>query len=110
MGSAYVIDRKLTAEKSILMKLVIFDIDGTLTQTSAIDELCFRAAYSEMLELHDISLALESCPHISDTGITRYIYQTHKARAPHDHEEAAICNRVVALLIAVFKCVRPLCQ
>lgn len=80
------------------MKLVIFDIDGTLTQTSAIDEVCFRAAYSELLELHDISSALETCPHVSDTGITRHIYQTSLARAPHDHEEAAICARVVALL------------
>lgn len=80
------------------MKLVIFDIDGTLTQTSAIDEVCFRAAYAEMLELHDISAALETCPHVSDTGITRHIYQSNLARAPHDHEEAAICERVVDLL------------
>lgn len=98
MGSTHAIDRGLTAEKIILMKLVIFDIDGTLTQTSAIDELCFRAAYAEMLDFHDISSALEACPHISDTGITRFIYQTHKERAPHDHEEAAICARVVTLL------------
>ncbi len=80
------------------MKLVIFDIDGTLTQTSAIDEVCFRAAYAELLELPDISAELETCPHVSDTGITRHIYHTRLARAPHDHEEAAICARVVELL------------
>ncbi len=80
------------------MKLVIFDIDGTLTQTSAIDEVCFRAAYAETLALHDISSDLETCPHVSDTGITRHIYQTRLARAPHDHEEVAICARVVELL------------
>lgn len=88
----------LCGEKNIHMKLVIFDIDGTLTNTSAIDEVCFRAAYSELLELHDISLDLETCPHVSDTGITRHIYQSNLARAPHDHEEAVICTRVVDLL------------
>lgn len=82
------------------MKLVIFDIDGTLTNTSAIDEVCFRATYAELLGLHDISSALETCPHVSDTGITRHIYQTRLARAPHDHEEAAICARVVDFLAA----------
>ena len=80
------------------MKRALFDIDGTLTQTSAIDEVCFRTAYAERLELHDISWALETCPHISDTGITRHIYQSHLSRASHDYEEAAICARVVALL------------
>jgi phosphoglycolate phosphatase-like HAD superfamily hydrolase len=84
--------------KKHCMKLVIFDIDGTLTQTSAIDEACFRAAYAELLELLDISTELETCPHISDTGITRHIYQSRLARAPHDHEEAALCARVVDLL------------
>lgn len=77
------------------MRLVIFDIDGTLTQTSLIDELCFQRTYSELLELPDILSALETCPHISDTGLTRHIYQTSFGRAPADHEEAAICERVV---------------
>jgi phosphoglycolate phosphatase-like HAD superfamily hydrolase len=77
------------------MRLVIFDIDGTLTQTSLIDERCFQRTYSELLEVHDILSALETCPHISDTGLTRHIYQTSFGRAPAAHEEAAICERVV---------------
>jgi phosphoglycolate phosphatase-like HAD superfamily hydrolase len=77
------------------MKLVVFDIDGTLTETSRIDEVCFQRTYAELLELQDILSALETCAHVSDTGLTRHIYQTSFGRAPAAHEEAAICERVV---------------
>jgi phosphoglycolate phosphatase-like HAD superfamily hydrolase len=77
------------------MKLVVFDIDGTLTQTSLIDELCFQRTYAELLEVHDLSAILETCLHISDTGLTRHVYQTRFGRAPHAYEEVAICERVV---------------
>lgn len=79
------------------MKLVIFDIDGTLTQTSAVDNLCFARALtafglpSEEAEWH-------TCPHVSDTGLMRHVYQARLARDPHDHEEAALQNHFVSLL------------
>jgi phosphoglycolate phosphatase-like HAD superfamily hydrolase len=79
------------------MKLAIFDIDGTLTNTSWVDHRCFERALAAMgLPAQEADWV--GCPHISDTGLTRHLYQEQFARDPHEHEEAMLRDQFVAYL------------
>ena len=66
------------------MKLVIFDIDGTLTQTSQVDEICFTRAFAEAHGVEVISDHWIGCPHVSDSGVTQHLFQYYFGRDPGD--------------------------
>src|SRR5215472_19162456 len=80
------------------MKLVIFDIDGTLTQTSRVDEICFNRAFADTHGVEVISDHWVGCPHVSDSGVTQHLFQYYFGRDPRDHESSAIKQRLVDLL------------
>lgn len=80
------------------MKLVIFDIDGTLTLTSKVDGICFERALAQASGITSPEADWHSCPHVSDTGLARYLYQSHFGRDPHEHEEGSLRDCLVALL------------
>lgn len=80
------------------MKLVIFDIDGTLTQTSRVDEICFTRAFVDTHGLEVLADHWTGCPHVSDSGLMRHLFQHYFGRDPHDHESGAIKQRLVDLL------------
>jgi phosphoglycolate phosphatase-like HAD superfamily hydrolase len=80
------------------MKLVIFDIDGTLTQTSLVDEICFTRAFADTHGLEVLADHWVDCPHVSDSGVTRHLFQYYFGRDPRDHESGAIKRRLVDLL------------
>jgi phosphoglycolate phosphatase-like HAD superfamily hydrolase len=82
------------------MKLVIFDIDGTLTNTSAVDAVCFAQALQEIHDLQASEAEWQACPHVSDTGITEHLFQMRFSRAPHVHEEATLRDHFVNLMAA----------
>jgi phosphoglycolate phosphatase-like HAD superfamily hydrolase len=80
------------------MKLVIFDIDGTLTQTSHVDSICFARALAETHQLTVDESDWADCPHVSDTGVVHHIFQQRFGRAPHSQDEDLIKTRLVSLL------------
>jgi phosphoglycolate phosphatase-like HAD superfamily hydrolase len=80
------------------MKLVIFDIDGTLTQTIRVDEICFTRAFADTHGLEVLVDHWVDCPHVSDSGVTQHLFQHYFGRDPHDHESGAIKQRFVDLL------------
>lgn len=80
------------------MKLVIFDIDGTLTQTIRVDEICYTRAFSDAHGLEVVADHWADCPHVSDSGVTQHLFQHYFGRDPHDHESGAIKQRLVDLL------------
>src|SRR5262250_1499793 len=80
------------------MKLVIFDIDGTLTQTSRVDEICFSRAFADTHGLEVLADHWAGCPHVSDSGVTQHLFQYYFGRDPRDHESGAIKQRLVDLL------------
>ena len=51
------------------MNLVMFDIDGTLTQTCAVDAACYVEAVMEVTGLRAISTDWASYRHTTDSGI-----------------------------------------
>jgi phosphoglycolate phosphatase-like HAD superfamily hydrolase len=80
------------------MKLVIFDIDGTLTQTSRVDEICYTRAFADTHGLEVLADHWTDCPHVSDSGVTRHLFQYYFGRDPRDHESGVIKQRLVDLL------------
>ena len=64
------------------MKLVMFDIDGTLTQTNEADERCSVQALQQVFGFTDINTDWASYPHCSDSAILEVIFQTQLWRPP----------------------------
>jgi phosphoglycolate phosphatase-like HAD superfamily hydrolase len=65
------------------LKLAVFDIDGTLTDTNAVDDEEYCAAVAETLGIPVAAINWGSAPHITDEGIFDYVCRTHD-RLPID--------------------------
>ena len=72
------------------MHLVVFDIDGTLTRTDSIDEVCYVAAVEEVLSIPNIDTDWTHYPHVTDSGILRYL--VHDV-LPEEMERVCQCFR-----------------
>jgi len=68
------------------MKLAIFDIDGTLTNTNSVDDECFVKALSEAHAITEIDTDWATYPHTTDSGITLHIFQEKFGRSPAEAE------------------------
>ena len=82
------------------MKLVMFDIDGTLTQTYQADEACFVQALREIFGFTDIDTDWASYPHCSDSGILEALFQLRLGRSPLSTEISTFQAHFVSLLSA----------
>ena len=56
------------------MDLIVFDIDGTLTNTTNIDDLCFKTAFCEVLNINIDQQDWSMIKHVTDRGITHELY------------------------------------
>ena len=68
------------------MKLAIFDIDGTLTNTNSVDDECFVKALSDSHAITEINRDWAAYPHTTDSGITLQIFQEKFGRDPEATE------------------------
>ena len=84
------------------MKLAIFDIDGTLTDTNAADNACFLQAFEESLGIRDIDTDWTSYRYSTDSGIVTEILERHRGQVDEEQVEA-LRTRFVALLAERFK-------
>jgi phosphoglycolate phosphatase-like HAD superfamily hydrolase len=82
------------------MKLVMFDIDGTLTQTYQADETCFVQALRQVFGFTDINTDWASYPHCSDSGILEVLFRTRLGRSPLPAEISNFQAHFVSLLTA----------
>lgn len=80
------------------MKLVMFDIDGTLTQTDQADGICYVQALREVFGFTNINTDWATYPHCSDSGILEALFQTERGRSPTPTEVSAVRSRFVSLL------------
>ncbi|MBM4257065.1 MAG: HAD family hydrolase [Deltaproteobacteria bacterium] len=80
------------------MQLVIFDIDGTLTQTNRVDDQCFVRAFVDELGISGIDSDWSRYPTVCDSGITYQIFQEYFERKPRVDEMARLQKRFVARL------------
>jgi phosphoglycolate phosphatase-like HAD superfamily hydrolase len=80
------------------MNLAIFDIDGTLTETDEVDEICFVKALADAHAITDINTDWATYPHTTDSAITSHIFQARFNRAPEDDELSKFKTQFVRLL------------
>lgn len=80
------------------MKLAIFDIDGTLTQTNHIDSDCFIQAFADEFQIAEINTNWAAYGHTTDSGITLQIFQERFGRIPTADELSKLQHRFTELL------------
>jgi phosphoglycolate phosphatase-like HAD superfamily hydrolase len=80
------------------MRLVIFDIDGTLTQTMNADAECFVRSLSDVWGFTDVDTDWSRYKHATDSGVFREIYEGRVGRLPSPDEIARFREHFVGLL------------
>ena len=79
-------------------RLAIFDIDGTLTDTNAVDDECFLEAVAAEFALELADVDWSDAPHVTDASIARWLVERHCDRAPDDAEIERLVHRFVGSL------------
>jgi phosphoglycolate phosphatase-like HAD superfamily hydrolase len=82
------------------MNLAIFDIDGTLTETNAVDDTCFVQAFADALGVTQINTNWMEYQYVTDSGITFQIFDERMGRPPQQDELANLKSCLVNLLEA----------
>lgn len=82
------------------MRLIIFDVDGTLTDTMAIDARCFLRSFDEVCGFKDIDPDWSRYKNATDAGIFREVFSSRTGRAPSLDETAGFREHLVEL----FRC------
>jgi phosphoglycolate phosphatase-like HAD superfamily hydrolase len=83
------------------MPLVIFDIDGTLTQTMKVDEECFVHSLAEVCGFRDVDTDWSRYKHATDSGIFHEIHGARTGRPPSPVEISQFRQHFVGLLARV---------
>jgi len=73
--------------------LVVFDVDGTLTDTMGIDHLCFTQAYSELFDGASMDDDFAHYEHVTDVGIFTESFRRSFDRDPGVDESASFKAR-----------------
>src|SRR5271165_3522723 len=68
------------------MQLVIFDIDGTLTDTNEVDAECYSQAFADAFGFMATPETWARYPDRTDSGIAHYAFKQHLGRPPTGEE------------------------
>lgn len=80
------------------MKLAIFDVDGTLTDTNGVDNLCFARAFSEALGVPVEKADWQGTPHVTDSAVFEFLFEKRFARKPDVQEKREFKSKFISLL------------
>jgi phosphoglycolate phosphatase-like HAD superfamily hydrolase len=80
------------------MNLAIFDIDGTLTETNTVDEICFVQAFADAHSITEINTNWMEYRYVTDSGIMFQIFHERFGRLPADDELRRYKSCLVNLL------------
>lgn len=80
------------------MNLAIFDIDGTLTRTDPVDNVCFVQALADAHGITGVSTDWAGYPHTTDSAITSHIFRERFNRAPEEAELLKFKSHFVRML------------
>jgi phosphoglycolate phosphatase-like HAD superfamily hydrolase len=80
------------------MRLVIFDIDGTLTQTMKADGECFVRSLTDVCGFSDVDTDWSRYKHATDSGVFHEIYESRTGRSPSPSEISRFRQHFVGLL------------
>ena len=81
-----------------LMHLVMFDIDGTLTQSCGVDSRCFVEALCEVLGIERVDTDWSNHRHTTDSGIAQEIITKQLGRPARAEELAVVKTSFVQRL------------
>jgi phosphoglycolate phosphatase-like HAD superfamily hydrolase len=81
-----------------MSQLAVFDIDGTLTATNAVDDECFLCAVAEVFNVPVAALDWSAAPHVTDAALAQWLSQEHRGCPPSDWELARLRGRFIELL------------
>ena len=79
-------------------RLAIFDIDGTLTDTEAVDASCFASAVQIEFGIGHIDTDWSGYAHVSDAAVLSELVEAHRGRPPEPAEVAAFIAQFVRRL------------
>jgi phosphoglycolate phosphatase-like HAD superfamily hydrolase len=82
------------------MRLAVFDVDGTLTDTKAVDYECFLRAVADQLGVDRARLDLSEAPHVTDSAIAEWLSHKHRGRDLSEDEGVRLIDSFVGLLRA----------
>jgi phosphoglycolate phosphatase-like HAD superfamily hydrolase len=85
------------------MKLVMFDMDGTLTDSFAIDENCYVRAIERALKLTGVVTEWDSYLHASSSYCLEEIVRRHRGSLPDALESRAVQKHLVELMEEIAK-------
>lgn len=80
------------------MNLLIFDIDGTLTDTKKVDDHCFIKAFEKVFGLDIAHYNWSDLKNVTDWGITEEIVLQHFNRLPTPKEYEMMISKFLAEL------------
>jgi phosphoglycolate phosphatase-like HAD superfamily hydrolase len=80
------------------MHLVMFDLDGTLTETSGLDTACFVRAAADALDIHEVDPDWDHYPHATDPGCFEQLVRVARGREPTPAETRRFRRRHFDLL------------
>jgi phosphoglycolate phosphatase-like HAD superfamily hydrolase len=79
-------------------QLAIFDIDGTLTATNAVDDECYLRAVGETLAVDCGTVDWSEMPHVTDSAIARHLWARHRGRTPERSDLEGLQHRFLTIL------------
>jgi beta-phosphoglucomutase-like phosphatase (HAD superfamily) len=82
------------------MHLVMFDIDGTLTETMKVDEECFVRSFKDVFGFDDIDTDWSHYPRTTDSGIFHDVFTSRIGRSPAMQEVSRFRQHFIQLLTA----------
>lgn len=79
------------------MRLVIFDVDGTLTDTVAVDAQCFLRAFTEVCGFSSVDYDWSRYQNATDVGVFHEVFATQIGRAPSVNETIEFRDHLIEL-------------
>jgi len=92
------------------MRLIIFDIDGTITRTDAIDAQAFASVVQEYLNISSLNSNWYDYRYSTDSGLLFEIFEQHAGSEPSEKDIAAIKRLFVDHLTQEFEEKPESCQ
>jgi phosphoglycolate phosphatase-like HAD superfamily hydrolase len=80
------------------MNLVVFDVDGTLTETTRVDTDCFVRALDRVFGFKEVDTDWSVYKHVTDSGVLHEIHESRVGRGPLVSEVARFREHFVTLL------------
>jgi phosphoglycolate phosphatase-like HAD superfamily hydrolase len=79
------------------MRLIIFDVDGTLTDTIAVDARCFLRTFVEVCDFVDVDPDWSRYKNATDAGIFHEVFLSRNGRPPAEIETTRFRDHLVRL-------------